>query len=207
MKLPALKLNRTTNTLIGAAVIAFGSIAMIANAQMSASAQEAGDWMPKWTDDGQLILPTGYREWVFLGSPLTPNGLNGGAAGFPEYHNVYIHPEAFKIYKDTGEFPEGTILLKELQLVLDSEEPDGSRTEPSGRGYFPGAFNGIDISVKDSTRFGDTQNWGFFNFGHHAPPYAETAAAAPAEACAACHIDNADSDMVFTRFYRVLTES
>ena len=38
---------------------------------------------------GRLKLLTDYRKWVF-GAPLTPNGLNGGSAGFPEYHNVYI---------------------------------------------------------------------------------------------------------------------
>ena len=150
---------------------------------------------------GNWILPERYREWVYLGSPLTPNALNGGAAGFPEYHNVYMHPTAYGIYKETGVFPEGTILLKELQLVIEGTEEDGSRFEVSGRGFFPGEFNGIDIAVKDSARFAESQNWGYFNFGHHAPPYAETAAAAPIEACAACHIDNADEDMVFTRFY------
>ena len=35
-----------------------------------------------------------------------------------------------------GEFPDGTIMFKELQLTLPGENPDGSRTEPSGRGYF-----------------------------------------------------------------------
>ncbi|WP_299153736.1 cytochrome P460 family protein [uncultured Tateyamaria sp.] len=169
-----------------------------------ANAQQEADWKPVWTADGELQLPTGYREWVYLGSPLTPNALNGGAAGFPEYHNVYMHPEVFKIYQETKVFPEGTILLKELQLTLSSDEDDGSSYEVSGRGYFPGPYNGIDIAVKDSTRFSDSKNWGYFNFGHHAPPYAETAAAAPTAACAQCHIDNASADMVFTKFYQIL---
>ena len=37
--------------------------------------------------------------------------------GFPEYHNVYIEPGSYEIYKKTGEFPDGTILFKELQRV------------------------------------------------------------------------------------------
>ena len=44
-------------------------------------------------------------------TPLTPNALNGGAAGFPEFHYVYIEPAAFKHYKKTGEFPEGTTIV------------------------------------------------------------------------------------------------
>ena len=167
-------------------------------------ADSMNSWKPKWPEKGELVLPKGYRKWIYLGSPLTPNGLNDGAAGFPEYHNVYIHPEVFEIYERTKEFPEGTILLKELQLSQEAQEEDGSRYEVSGRGFFSGEFNGIDIAVKDSTRFSESQNWGYFNFGHHAPPYAETAAAAPKSACAQCHIDNAYEDMVFTRFYKIL---
>lgn len=163
-------------------------------------------WGPKWTKNGELHLPNDYHSWVFLGSPLTPNALNGGKAGFPEYHNVYIHPEAFKTYRETGQFPEGTVLLKELQLTMPGTNDDGSRVEASGRGFFPAARNGIDISVKDSQRFKDTNGWGFFNFGHHAPPYAKTAVAASKEACAGCHIANADN-MVFTKFYSSILDA
>lgn len=169
-------------------------------------ADSASSWTPKWTADGELELPTGYHQWVFLGAPLTPNALNGGAAGFPEFHNVYIHPEAFRMFRETGEFPEGTILLKELQLTRSGTNPDGSSIEASGRGYFPAELNGIDISVKDSARFSETDGWGFFNFGHHPPPYAETAAAQPKETCAGCHMANADN-MVFRKFYQPILDA
>src|SRR6202012_5215544 len=87
--------------------------------------------LPQYTADGQLLLPKNFHEWVFVGSPLTPNALNGGKANFPEYHNVYIEPGSYAIYLKTGVFPEGTILFKELQLTLPAQNPDGSRTEPS----------------------------------------------------------------------------
>ena len=32
--------------------------------------------------DGKLKLPTGFRNRVFIGGPLTPNGLNGGQGRF-----------------------------------------------------------------------------------------------------------------------------
>ncbi len=163
-------------------------------------------WGPKYNEKGELVLPTDYRQWVFLGSPLTPHALNGGKAGFPEYHNVYVQPQAFAIYQETGDFPEGTILLKELQLTIEGTNPDGSRAEVSGRGYFPAALNGIDISVKDSKKFKGTNGWGFFNFGHHPPPYAASAPALPKEACASCHIASAQN-MVFKKFYRPILDA
>ena len=97
-------------------------------------------------------------------------------------------------------------MLKELQLSQPGTFPDGSSVEVSGRGYFPAARNGIDISVKDSKRFKNTNGWGFFNFGHHGPPYPKAASAAPKEACAGCHIANADN-MVFSKFYKPILDA
>ena len=34
-------------------------------------------------NEGELQRPTGYREWVYVGTPVTPNDMNGGKAAFP----------------------------------------------------------------------------------------------------------------------------
>src|SRR5262249_21551116 len=58
-------------------------------------------------------------------------------------------PRSYAIYKKTGVFPEQTMFYKELQLTLKpAGNPDGSRTEPSGRGYFPGALAGAEVSAR-----------------------------------------------------------
>ena len=186
--------------------VLFLSIGILAGVANMARAQSSPSWGPSWTAEGELILPRNYHEWIYLGSPLTPHALNDGSASFPEYHNIYIQPEAYKAYRETGEWPEGTIMFKELQLTRPATNSDGSSVEVSGRGYFPGVLNGVDISVKDSKRFQDTNGWGFFNFGHHAPPYAQTAAAMPKDACAGCHIVNADK-MVFSKFYAPILDA
>ena len=159
--------------------------------------------------DGKVQLPdlSTFRRWVFVGAPLTPNGLNDGKAGFPEYHHVYIEQKNVDAYLKTGSFPEGTLIVKELTRVLDPTFPDGSRKEPSGRGYFNGVYNGIDMSVKDSKRFAKTNGWGFFTFGHHPLPYEKTAAEAPVTECAGCHIANvAATDMTWIQFYPILRD-
>jgi len=169
----------------------------------SAQTQARPRYLPEYTASGDLVLPKNFHEWVYVGSPLTPNALNGGEAGFPEYHNVYIEPGSYEIYKRTNEFPEGTILFKELQLTLPGQNADGSRTELSGRGYFPGPLNGADVTVKDSKRYADSGGWGFYNFNHHEPK----AASAPVKAtndCAYCHIASAKKDRVWTQFYPLL---
>jgi hypothetical protein len=161
-------------------------------------------YMPEYTASGDLILPKNFHEWVYVGSPFTPNALNGGMAGFPEFHNVYIEPGSYEIYKKTNIFPEGTIFFKELQLTLPpAENADGSRTEPSGRGYFPGALNGADVTVKDSKRYADTGGWGYYNFNHHEPK-APTAKLKTKAECAYCHQASAKKDEVWTQFYPLL---
>jgi Cytochrome P460 len=173
----------------------------------STAPEESGvaRYLPEYTANGDLVLPKNWRHWVFVGSPLTPNALNDGKANFPEFHNVYIEPGSFAIYEKTGKFPEGTIFFKELQLTLKGENRDGSRTEPSGRGYFGGPFNGADVTVKDSKRYPDTGGWGYYNFNHHEPK-AKTASVRPKGECAYCHMASAKKDDVWTQFYPMLDD-
>jgi Cytochrome P460 len=178
---------------------------IFAQSPANPSALTRSRYLPQYNASGDMILPPNFmwREWVFVGSPLTPNALNDGHANFPEYHNVYIEPGSYEIYEKTKVFPEGTIMFKELQLTQPGQNPDGSRTEASGRGYFPGAFNGADVAVKDSQRFAASGGWGFFDFNHFEPK-APTAAVKPKEECAFCHIAGAKKDQVWTQFYRLL---
>jgi|SRR5258708_7439843 hypothetical protein len=93
------------------ALVASGVIAtaFLVQSLSSSSAQTVPTrprYLPEYTTSGDLILPKNWREWVYVGSPLTPIALNGGKAcpeeptssssepctGFPEYHNVYIEP-------------------------------------------------------------------------------------------------------------------
>ena len=189
-----------------AAIVAGGTIVttVFLGFPSNSSAQTKTRYLPEYTASGDLILPKDFHEWVYVGSPLTPNALNGGQAGFPEFHNVYIEPGSYDIYKKTNEFPDGTIFFKELQLTLPpAENADGSRTEPSGRGYFPGKWNGADVTVKDSKRYADTGGWGYYNFNHHEPK-APTAKLKAKEECGYCHIANAKKDEVWTQFYPLL---
>ena len=150
-------------------------------------------------NDGQLERPTGFREWVYVGTPVTPNDMNDGKAPFPEFHNVYIDPESWKHWKDTGKFREGTILIKELISV-------GSKVAPSGNGYFMGEFIGLEATIKSKRDFpNEPGNWAYFSFStadHKS--LAKTSKSMPSAACNSCHAASAGDDFVFTQFYPVL---
>ncbi len=172
----------------------------------AANAESAEIVEAKFTSSGAVEIPENWREWIFIGTPLTPNALNGGEAPFPEFHNVYIEPSAYKHFVKTGEWAEGTQIAKELVSVRpNNNAPDGSSQEVSGRGYFQGEFNGLELTVKDNKRFsGEPGGWAYFTFGHQPEPYNQTAEASPTEACNVCHEVGAETDFVFTQFYPVV---
>ncbi len=149
--------------------------------------------------DGQLVRPTGYREWIYVGAPVTPNDMNDGKAPFPEFHNVYIDPESWAHWKNTGKFRDGTILIKELVSV-------GSKSAASGNGYFMGEFLGLEATIKSQKQFPEEPgNWGYFSFS--TPDHkslTNVAKPMPTAACNACHSAAAADDFVFTQYYPIL---
>ena len=149
--------------------------------------------------DGELKRPTNYRGWVYVGTPVTPNDMNNGKAAFPEFHNVYIHPQNWEHWKSKGEFPDGTIIVKELVSV-------GSKQAVSGNGYFMGDFIGLEATVKSAEHFSNEPgNWAYFSFS--TPDHQSlkpSAAPFPTAACNACHQASATTDWVFTQYYPVL---
>ncbi len=195
------RLNRTSVAagIAVVAVIAGLSYALTGVAVPRAAAEDKAKAAPvEFTAEGNLKQPVGYRKWVYVGTPLTPNDLNGGEAAFPEFHEVYMDPESFAHYEKTGKFRDGCVLVKELSSV-------GSKEAPSGNGYFQGEFTGLEVTIKDSKRFKDEPGyWAYFSFGHKYPLKAEVAKGAVAS-CNQCHEQNAkETDWVFSKYYPAL---
>ena len=182
-----------------AATILLAAGALATASMMTRSPEPGADnaTVARFTAEGELVRPEGYREWVYVGTPLTPNDMNNGAAPFPEFHNVYINPEAWQHFTATGDFPEGTTLVKELVSV-------GSKQAVSGAGYFMGEFIGLETAIKSKELFPEEPGyWAYYSFGHEYP-LADTAKPFPTQACNTCHENTAADDFVFTQYYPVL---
>ena len=151
------------------------------------------------TSDGELKQPTRYRKWVFVGAPVTPNERNNGKAPFPEIHSVYIDRDSWSHWKRTGEFRDGTVIIKELSEV-------GSTVAASGKGYFMGNYIGLEATIKSKKHFSrEPGNWAYFSFT--TPDHKSltaTAKAFPTAACNSCHAGAAADDFIFTQYYPVL---
>ena len=189
---------RAVICLVCAAVVCAVFAKLLDGPEASAQDKEAKTWI-EFTADGKAKQPVGYRKWVFIGAPLTPNDMNNGEASFPEFHNTYMDPDSFAHVEKTGEYRDGTVIVKELLSV-------GSKEQSSGKGYFQGEFIGLEVSVRDSKRFpGEPGNWAYFSFGHEYPLKAEAVKSGVAS-CNSCHEKNA-TNFVFSDVFPVLKSS
>lgn len=158
---------------------------------------------------GSIRLPdVDFRaEWTLLGSWIVGGGEDVGTVqGAAGIHQTYTQPDAVDAYRRTGEFPNGTVLVKELL---------GAQTQPMTTGVVSHAseLEGWFVMVKDSqARFADGPNgglwgegWGWAYFAPDSPT--RTSTKNYAQECLTCHIPARNTDWVYVWGYPVLQGS
>lgn len=154
--------------------------------------------MPQYDDDGQLLLPEDYRQWIFVGSSLGLSYSEGGG-GHEMFHHTLMEPSAYDHFRRTGDFRQGTMLA----LLLHNP---GDNSLPQRQGRFAGAVQTVEMAVKDgSTNSADVNDWAYYGFGT-ARGLRDRATAFEADTCASCHAQHAAHDNVFMQFYPLLRE-
>jgi Cytochrome P460 len=155
--------------------------------------------LPRYVNGGELVRPSDYRRWVFVGASL---GLtyspSPAMAGRQMFHHTYLAPRAYDAYLRTGDFPDKTMLVLEL---YDADQ----KAEPATGGWFESQRRAVEVAVKDRQRFPDC-GWAYFTFSQGGRD-ATSATPFPASAgCVGCHREHAAHDNVFTQFYPILRE-
>lgn len=148
---------------------------------------------PAYTADGLIIPPADYREWVFLSSGLDMSySEKADGSDNPVFDNVFVNPEAYRVFRQTGSWPDKTQFVLELR----GASAKGSINQ---RGHFQSAdVRGLEMHVKDVGRFNG--GWAFFDIDGNAP-----ATKIPmTKACYACHREHAAVDTTFVQFYPTL---
>lgn len=156
----------------------------------------AEDREPQFTQAGELERPADYRRWESIGGGL---GMTYGPARPepgqpPHFTNVFVNPEAYRTFTETGIWPDGTFLILE---VRSSESHVSITTGGSVQG--PVVF--LEASVRDGRRFPD--GWAYFAFEgvrDFAAPLPRTAS------CYSCHAEHGAVQSTFTQFYPELFE-
>lgn len=145
---------------------------------------------PEYTSDGQFKFPEHYREWVYL---TTGFDMSYNPAMQMDHHmfdNVFVNPEAYNAFVETGTWPDKTILVLEGRMA----QSKGSINQ-AGNYQGPNVM-GVEVHVKDEARF--SGKWAFFGgFGD-----GKTAKMIPQSAdCYTCHAAHAAVDTTFVQFY------
>ena len=147
---------------------------------------------PQYTSDGQLKFPENYREWVYLTTGFDMSYNPAMAMDHHMFDNVFVNPEAYKVFVNTGTWPDKTM------LVLEARGAQSKSSINKAGNYQGGDVMGREVHVKDETRFAG--KWAFFGFDE-----GKTAKMVPTEAsCYSCHSQHAAVDTTFVQFYPTL---
>jgi len=161
-----------------------------------AGGQSSSGVGPEYTGDGQLKLPENYREWIYLTSGFDMS-YSPGAQGADHhmFDNVFVNPDSYKAFLETGTWPDKTMLVLEVR----GAEGKGSINQKGN--YQSTDRMGIEVHVKDERRFAG--KWAFFGFDD--AKTAKTAKMVPLEAsCYSCHAAHGAVDTTFVQFYPTL---
>lgn len=174
--------------------------------QSTAAAAPATTTPPVPQADAQADLHVGdeYRLWPLVGTAVglsyadrredVSAHMEAASRDRPgDFTHVYLEPSAYRAFRDTGAFPEGTT------FVLEIRRPESGVSIARG-GHFAGGLLGVHASIKDSARFAD--GWQYFDVQSDG-----RALPVRGPGCASCHRQHGAVDSVFTQFYPLLTEA
>lgn len=150
--------------------------------------------VPTYTEEGKLVFPAKYREWIYLSSGMDMSYSPSRMTGHSMFDNVFVNPEAYKAFTESGIWPDKTMLVLENRVA-------GTNASINKSGHFQtAALMGREVHVKDVARF--PGKWAFFGFDD-----SDTAKMVPHEAaCYSCHERHAAVDTTFVQFYPTLIE-
>ena len=178
-------------------IFLFAIIAAAGGGLMMQRAAESGSSnIPEYTKDNQLVLPSHYREWIFLSSGL---GMTYGPVAEANrsmgqmFDNVFVTPAAYHSFLETGKWPEKTMFVLEVRGAA-------SKGSINNGGHYQSDVHGVEVEVKDTSRF-PGNGWGFFGFGQSNAP----AKMIPTSgSCYTCHPTKGAVDNTFVQFYPTL---
>ena len=150
---------------------------------------------PTYTSEGRLEFPAKYREWIYLTSGVDMSYSPNAMAGHSMFDNVFVNPDSYRAFVETGRWPDKTMLVLEVRGA-------GTNASINKSGHFQTPeLMGREVHVKDTARFPDG-GWAFFGFDETTP-----SKQVPKEAsCYSCHQQHAAVDTTFVQFYPTLID-
>ncbi len=171
---------------------AAAACAVLLMAQAGIAGEDAAAEMVK--PDGTIVMTTQdyQRDWTVLGTwaHLDDNGVQ-------QFNVVYTQPETVTAYRQTGKFPAGAVLIKELRQGVTTVD---GKDKVSSLGALTGWFVLIkppETGAPQGPLWGD--GWGWAKFNANAPD--ATITKNYRTECIACHAPVKSTDWVHIQGY------
>lgn len=159
---------------------------------------ETPRFSPYVDKEGNIRLPKDFRmSMTHLGSWFVPEG---SASGF---HDVYTEPHSVRIYRETGTFPDGATLVKELRSSATGDYTTGKNVSyaTSGIKQWFVMIKDTQGRFKNNPAWGDGWGWALIktdNINKNVTTNYRTE-------CLTCHMPAKKTDWVYIEAYPTLT--
>jgi hypothetical protein len=158
-------------------------------------ADAASHSAPAYAQNGDMLPPANYREWIYLtsGFDMSYNPKASSDMNMSMFDNVFVNPEAYRSFLATGTWPDKTVMVLEGR----GAQSKGSINQ---RGHFQAVdVMDIEVHVKDESHF--PGKWAFFAFDS----ISKNGTLVPQDApCYKCHTEHGAVDTTFVQFYPTL---
>ncbi|MGH9396771.1 MAG: cytochrome P460 family protein [Terriglobia bacterium] len=144
---------------------------------------------------GNLRVPAHYRtSYQFLGSWAIAADKGQGSKGI---HIVYASPGTIATYRKTGQFPDGSVLVKEVYQTATRPMATGTVSHAQKlQGWFVMVKESTDIHPNNKL-WGDGWAWSWFDAGN---PLKTTSTNFKTD-CLSCHVPAQATDLVYVGGY------
>jgi hypothetical protein len=183
----------------GVAALGLALLSSIADGQTGQQMAHADRKLEVVVDaQGNLHVPSNYpADYEFLGTWAIAADKGAGSS---QIHNVYATPGTIAAYRQSGHFPDGTVLIKEVHETSTSPMTTGTVSHAQSlKGWF--------VMVKDSKNshpdnqlWGDGWGWSWFDAG---TPMKTTSTNYKTN-CLSCHVPAKATDWIYTSGYPTL---
>jgi hypothetical protein len=167
----------------------------LVSSRPSKSAQAASAYAPAYAQNGDMLPPANYREWIYLstGIDMSYNPKTAEMQDHSMFDNAFVDPQAYRSFVATGTWPDKTVMVLEVREAR-------SKGSINQQGHYQGTeVMGMEVHVKDEARF--PGKWAFFDFDKPTSNGTLIPTGAP---CYSCHAAHAAVDTTFVQFYPTL---
>jgi len=168
------------------------ALALVTARPQASSNKKSSANSPVYASNGDLKFPTRYREWVYVTSGVDMSYSPNMSMDHSMFDNVFVNPEAYEAFVQTGSWPDKTVLVLEARKAR-------SKGSINKTGQFQtDQIVAREVHLKDEARF--PGKWAFFDSEDGV-----TGKLLPKEMdCYSCHEQHAAVDTTFVQFYPTL---